>query len=547
MNDNSIDALVMFHRQRIASLLKRQEQRRRAQHFLSSVSMSANTTTISPLSASEAFFTIPELVLTVLKFLYMEDLPQACLVCRLWSALAQPLLWRHDIRLESDSQIQAFAASVTTCGAWVQSLDFRTRSNEEEFPFSHIDLTNILPHTPQLRWIDVRDRTMDKHPLMVLAPCSQLESIAFTQCEDHFLDLGPDGNRDIFSVWPQLKHLSISGTDWERQSAAAALLEKALVDTKSLHLETINLDTFPTWSPLTVHHLVRTNADYLRYLDLVNCRFILHDFFEETLVAATQLESFGLHKCLHATRRLLQFAQTHPRLKRLSLTDWVHFPTDVMTQVARACPLLESLELDNCGDTVIAARQFLAHCPHLRTLILFPLDGPNVMDLFLGEPWVCKGIEKFRIKRIDYQPSAFTSTEARDGAIKAMWRQLAAQTHMRSLLLQFTLPKYGAMVLHPDGDSARKSQHKKVRNLHDDGLYQLEALKRLKELGVIRYCVWEFADVEWMARSFPCMKRFWYHRDEVSVPQSSWLRFHRPEIWLGPSEVLSSSQRTCRT
>lgn len=533
MNDNSIDALVMFHRQRIASLLKRQEQQRRAQRSLSSVSVSTNTIAVSPLSASETFFTIPELVLAVLKFLYMKDLPQACLVCRLWSALAQPLLWRHDIRLESDSQIQAFAASVTICGAWVQSLDFSTKSHDKEgTSLTHIDLTNILPHTPQLRWIDVRGRAMDEHPLMVLASCSQLESIAFTQCEDRVLDLGADGNRDIFSAWPQLRHLSISGTDWEGQSAAAALLEKALVATKSLHLETINLDTFPSWSSWTVHHLVRSNADHLRHLDLVSCNFIPHNFFEETLVGATQLESFGLHKCLHAPEKLLRLAQTHLRLKRLSLTDWVKFPSDVVTQIARACPLLESLEFNNCGDTVIAARQFLAHCPHLRTLILFPLQGPNVMDLFLGEPWVCKGIEEFRVERIEYRPDAFTSTEARDGAIKAMWRQLAAQTHVQSLLLQFTLPKSGAKVLRPDGDNAKKSRDKKVRIQHDDGLYQLGALKRLKNLGVIGYSVWEFADVEWMARSFPWLEQFWYQRDELAVPLSSWLRTHRPEIKL---------------
>lgn len=534
--DNSIDALVMFHRQRIASLLKRQEQQRRAQHSLLSVSMSANTTTVSPLSASETFLTIPELVLTVLKFLYTKDLSQACLVCSLWSALAQPLLWRHSIRLGSDSQFQAFAASVANCGAWVQSLDFSTKSHDEEgISLSHIDLTNILSHTPQLRWIDVRDRRMDEHPLIVLAPCSQLESIAFTQCQYRVLNLGAGGSRDIFSAWPQLKHLSISGTDWEKQSAAATSLEKALMATKSLHLETINLDFFPSWSPLTVHHLVRTNADHLRHLDLATCNFIPHEFFEEILAGATQLESFGLHKCLHAPERLLRIAQTHPRLKRLSLTDWVEFPTDVVTQVARACPLLESLELDNCGDAVIAARQFLAHCPHLRTLILYPLEGPNVMNLFLSEPWVCKELVEFRVEGIEYRPDEFKSTEARDGAIKAMWRQLAAQTHMQSLLLQFTLPKSGAKVLQPDGNNANKSQDKKDRIQHEDGLYQLGALKRLKDLGVIGYSVWEFADVEWMARSFPWLELFWYHRDDMAVPQSSWLRTHRPEIELSPS------------
>ena len=211
MKDNSIDALVMFHRQRIASLLKRQEQQRRAQHSLLSVSMSANTTTVSPLSASKTFLNIPELVLTVLNFLYTKDLPQACLVCSLWSALAQPLLWRHGICLGSDSQIQAFAASVATCGAWVQSLNFNAKSHGEKgISLSYINLTNILSHTPQLRSIDVRDRIMDEHPLIALAPCSQLQSIAFTQCQDRVLDLGADGNRDMFSAWPQLKHLSIS-------------------------------------------------------------------------------------------------------------------------------------------------------------------------------------------------------------------------------------------------------------------------------------------------------------------------------------------------
>ncbi|KAK3809025.1 MAG: hypothetical protein JOS17DRAFT_540129 [Linnemannia elongata] len=536
MKDNSVDALVMFHRQRIASLLKRQEQQRRAQHTLLSKSMSASTIAVSPLSASETFLTIPELVLTVLKFLYTKDLAQACLVCSLWSALAQPLLWRHGTRLGSDFKVQAFAASVANCGAWVQSLHFSPKSHlDEGISLSHIDLTNILSHTPQLRWIDVRERIMDEHPLMALAPCSQLESIAFTQYQDRVLDLGADGSRDIFSAWPQLKHLSISGTTWERQSAAASSLEKALVATKSLHLETINLDFFPSWSPLTVHHLVRTNADHLRHLDLATCNFIPQEFFEEILAGVTQLESFGLHKCLHDPKELLRIAQTHPRLKRLSLTDWIEFPTNIVTQVARACPLLEYLELDNCGDAVIAARQFLAHCPQLRTLILFHLEGPNVMNLFLGEPWVCKGLDEFRVEGIEYRPDEFTSAATRNVAIKAMWRQLAAQTHMQSLLLQFTLPKSGAKVLHPYGDNPNKSQDKKDRIHHEEGLYQLRALKRLKDLGVLGYSVWEFADVEWMARSFPWLELFWYDRDDMAVPQSSWLRTHRPEIELSPS------------
>ncbi|KAF9139570.1 hypothetical protein BG015_001970 [Linnemannia schmuckeri] len=535
MTDNSIGALVQFHRQRIASLLKRQEQQLRAQQSLSSLASSVNTTITSPLPASETFLTIPELVLTVLKFLPTKNLPQVCLVCNLWSALAQPILWRQDIRLESDFQIQAFATSVITHGAWVQSLDFSTRKDDEEgISLTHIDLTNIIPYTPRLRSIDVRDRTMDEHPLILLAPCSQLESIAFSQCQARILEFGVDDNRDFFSAWPQLKHLRISGTDKECISSASASLEKALVSSKSLHLETLELDFFRFWCPSTIHHLVRTNAGHLRHLDIATCKFSLLEF-EKILARATQLESLGLHRCPYSVECLLRIAETHPQLKRLSLTDWFDFPIDVVTQVARACPLLEFLELEECGDMGIAARQFLAHCPRLRTLSLFPLEGPNVMNLFLGEPWVCQGLEEFRVEAIEYQPDEFPSAEARNRAIRAMWQQLAAQTRLQSLLLQFSLPKSGAKVLHPDGDFRNSPQSKKNRILLDDGLHQLGALKRLKHLGVIGYSTWDFADVEWMARSFPWLELFWYHRDDMTVPQWSWLRTHRPEIELIPN------------
>ncbi|KAF8943800.1 hypothetical protein BGZ47_005060 [Haplosporangium gracile] len=532
MTDNSIGALVQFHRARIASLLKRQEQQLRAQQSLSSSASSVHTTIASPLSASETFLTIPEVVRIVFKFLPTKDLPQVCLVCNLWSALAQPLLWRQDIRLESDSRIQVFAASVVTHGAWVQSLDFSTKKDDEQgINLTHVDLTNIIPYTPRLRSIDVRDRTMDEHPLIILAPCSQLESIAFSQCQARVLDLGVDDNRDLFSAWPQLKHLRISGTDKERISSASVSLEKALVSSSSLHLETLELDFFWFWCPSTIYHLIRTNAGHLRHLDIATCKFSLLEF-EEILAEAPQLESLGLHMCAYSTESLLRIAKTHPQLKRLSLTDWFEFPIDVVTQVARACPLLEFLELEKCGNMGIAARQFLAHCPRLRTLNLFPLEGPNVMNLFLGEPWVCQGLEEFRVEAIEYQPDEFPSTEARNRAIKAMWRQLAAQTQLQSLLLQFSLPKSGAKVLHPDGEFRNSSQDRKNRILLGDGLHQLGALKRLKHLGVVGYSMWDFADVEWMARSFPWLELFWYHRDDMTVPQSSWLRTHRPEIEL---------------
>ncbi|KAG0294794.1 hypothetical protein BGZ97_004982 [Linnemannia gamsii] len=531
-----MDDVVQFHRGRIASLLKRQQQQRRAQQAmttLSDLSLQGRTAINSHLSAPEKFLAIPELILAVLEFLPLENLPQVCLVSNLWRTLAQPLLWRQDILFEKVSQIRAFTNAVVTHGIWVQSLNFSIRNNNDEravsSPLARIDLTNILTHTPRLRSIDVRECAMDKHPLLFLAPYWQLESIGFTQSEDQFLDLGSNGNKDLFAAWPQLKHLRIWGKEDDYKHVASAALEKALLASNSLHLETIELSNFPFWMASTIHHLVFTNASYLRHLDLAHCNF-LPLVLEEILAVAMQLESLGLHYCSTSTDSLLRIAQDHPRLKSLSLSRWIELPTDVMAEVARACPSLVSLALEDCGNIAKAARQFLAHCPQLRSLHIYDLEGPYVMDLFLGAPWVCRGLEEIQIERIDYRPNEFLSAEARDGSIRAMWGQLAAQTHLHSLLLRFCLPQAGAKVLHPNGNYGNAQDKDKI--MLDDGRCQLGALKRLKRFGLQGYSVWEYTDVAWMVKSFPRLEQFRYDRNELNIPQWSWLRTHHPDIQL---------------
>lgn len=531
-----MDVLVQFHRERIASLLKRRQQQRRAQQSLatlSDLSLQERTVTNSHLSAPEKFLDIPELILVVLEFLPVEDLPQVCLVCNLWRTLAQPLLWRQDIFLENYYQIRAFTNAVVTHGVWVQSLDFSNRINNDERleggPLALIDLTNILPHTPRLRSIDVRECAMDKHPLIVLAPYPQLESIDFTQSQHQILDLGSDGSRDFFAAWPRLKHLRISGKEGDYKFEASTALEKALLVSNSLHLETMELSNFPFWMESTIHHVVSTNAGYLRHLNLTNCNFFPL-VFEEILAGAMQLEFFELDRCFISKDSLVRIAQAHPRLKSLFLSRLIELPTDAMVDVARACPSLVSLALGDCGNIAKAARQFLAHCPQLRSLHIYDLPGPNVMDLFMGAPWVCRGLEDIQIERIDYRPDEFSSAEARDKAIKAMWGQLAAQTLLHSLLLRFCLPQSGAKVLHPHG--YHDNVQVKDRIMLEDGRYQLEALRRLRRFGLQGYSMWEYADVAWMVRSFPRLERFQYHRKELTIPQWSWLRIHHPGIQL---------------
>ncbi|KAG0297855.1 hypothetical protein BGZ96_004506 [Linnemannia gamsii] len=537
MTDSSMDVLVQFHRERIASLLKRrQQQQRRAQQSkatLSDLSLQGRTVINSHLSAPEMVLAIPELILVILEFLPFENLPQVCLVCNLWRTLAQPLLWRQDIFLENYYQIRAFTDAVVTHGVWVKSLDFSTRINNDEKadggPLARIDLTNILPYTPRLRSIDVRECAMDEHPLLALAPYSQLESIDFTQTQYQILDLGSDGSRDFFAAWPQLKHLRISGKEGDYKFMASTALEKALLVSNSLHLETMELSNFPFWMESTIHHVVSTNAGYLRHLNLTNCNFFPL-VFEEVLAGATQLESLGLHCCSISQDSLVGIAQAHPRLKSLSLSQLIELPTDAMAEVARAYPSLVSLALRDCGNIAKAARQFLAHCPQLCSLHIYDLAGPNVMDIFLGAPWVCRGLEDIQIERIDYRPDEFSSAEVRDNAIKAMWGQLAAQTLLHSLLLRFCLPHSGAKILHPNG--FHDSVQEKDRIMLDDGRYQLGALKRLRRFGLQGYSMWEYADVAWMVRSFPRLERFQYDRKELTIPQWSWLRTHHPSIQL---------------
>ncbi|KAG0379129.1 hypothetical protein BGX24_001592 [Mortierella sp. AD032] len=552
MTDDSMDALRGFHRERIASLLRRQQQHLGVLQSETSLPFIATDSSNRGILADETVATrfqqIPELVLMVLEHIPLSHLPQISLVSKLWSILAQPLLWRN-IHLEDTYQVGLMTPYVTTHGLWIQSLDFRDfefratgfydsdpsigsmRSN-----LYMIDLASILPHTPRLQSIDVRDCDMDQHPLNILSSYPQLESIAFTQYPHHILDNIHKGTADIFTAWPHLKRLRISATSEKEITYALRALENAFRGSKSQHLEIIELDNFPHWLHSTFTFLVANSADHIVQLSLTNCRIFLTEF-ENAISGSSQLESLGLHDVSNSPHHLKRILEKHPRLRHLSLTGWMDLFLDKTTLLAHTCSQsLVSLDLVDCEMPADAAGQFLVQCLHLRKFRLEPLEGPAVMNLFLGESWKCLGLEEIWLDRIEYQPDEFSTTNARDGAIRAMWRQLAALTRMKVLFLKFELPN-SSKVLH------RKNLKTNMfldEIIPDDGRYRLEALTRLKRLGVVGYKIWEFMDVAWLAQSFPRLERFWYDRSELEVPQWSWLRKDRPDVALVPYQKVRS-------
>ncbi|KAG0273890.1 hypothetical protein BGZ95_010317 [Linnemannia exigua] len=552
MTDGSMDALRGFHRERMASLLRRQQKH--LDNLQSETSLIITTTGSSHdgISAMETattrFKRIPELVLMVLEYSPLSHLPQISLVSKLWSVLAQPLLWRN-IHVEDSYQVESMMLSLATHGLWIQSLDFRNfefratdfydsdpRIGSMRSNLYTIDLASILPHTPRLQSIDVRDCNMEQHPLNILSSYPQLESIAFTQYPHHILNNVHDGTADIFTAWPHLKRLCISATSENAVTYALRALENAFRGSKAQHLEIIELDNFPHWLHSTFTVLVSNSADHIVQLSLTNCRIFL-TAIENAISSSSQLESLGLHDVSNSPQHLQRILEKHPRLRHLSLTGWMDLLLDKTTLLARTgSQSLVSLNLVDCEMPADAARQFLIQCPHLRRFRLEPLEGPAVMSLFLGEPWKCQGLEEIWLDRIEYMPSEISSTRARDEAIRAMWSQLAALTRMQFLFLKFELPN-SSKVLHPKDLKTNKFL-KKHEIILDDGRNRLEALKRLKRFGVVGYRMWEFMDVAWLAQSFPKLERFWYDRSDLEVPQWSWLRKELPDVALVPYHKL---------
>ncbi|KAF9132530.1 hypothetical protein BGW39_011882 [Mortierella sp. 14UC] len=551
-----MDALRGFHHVRIASLLRRQQHLRALQSgtYVSltndgpTTSSGSGRGTPTEETATTKFLQIPELIYLVLEHIPLKALPQTCLVSKLWSVFAQPLLWRH-IHLQDSDQVDSMTPSLATNGLWIQSLDFRNFAfRGTEFYDSDpnigcmqsnlytIDLANILPHTPRLQSIDVRDCDMDRHPLNILSRYPQLESIAFTQFPHHILENVHEGTADIFAAWPHLKRLRISATYEKAITHAQRALENVFRSSKSLRLETLELDNFPHWIHSTLHLLVTNNVNHLLHLSLTKCSLVMIGL-EKALSGSARLESLGLHDCSNSPHHLQRILEKHPQLKHLSLTAWMDLLPNKTTLLARAGGRsLVSLDFVACEMPAEAARQFLNHCPHLRKLRIEPLEGPAVMNLFLGEPWKCQGLEELWLDRIDYQPNEIPNVEARDQGIKAMWRQLAALTRMRILLLKFELPD-GSRVLHPKNIKTCAFE-KKNEIVLEDGRYRLEALTRLKRFGVVGYKMWDFADVAWLAQSFPRLERFWYDRGELEVPQWSWLRKDRLDVAMVPFHKL---------
>ncbi|KAF9933355.1 hypothetical protein FBU30_005759 [Linnemannia zychae] len=212
---------------------------------------------------------------------------------------------------------------------------------------------------------------------------------------------------DIFSSWPQLAQLRISTAGG--RMVAQRPLETILLNSKSLHLETIELDNIIFWDYYTIHRLVDMNQNTLRNLSVTRCYYYLNGI-ERELSKSPLLESLQLRHCypleldededVTELEALQSILEKHPRIKHLSLGEWTKLESSTMTLFSRACPSLVSLELVECDIGSEGVRQFLIHCPHLRKLRIDLLNSPNVMELFLGEPWKCQQLEEIWIEEI---------------------------------------------------------------------------------------------------------------------------------------------------
>ncbi|KAF9092875.1 hypothetical protein BGX23_003855 [Mortierella sp. AD031] len=527
--DKPMGELREFHRERIGSLLRRQKQHCALPSGSDSADTKTDTDSSKPKreSAANIVLSTPELVAMIFEYLPTRRLVKIAFLCKLWFSTFDPIAWRHLVFRQSSTGLRRLAH----CGDWVQSIQFGTPETE----IALIDLSAILPLTPRLTSIDLINCETKEHPLTALAPYQQLESIAFKQHANQVITM--ESSTDVFAAWPRLKLLCIFSQSLLEARGAQVALERAILSSTSLHrLQTIQLCGLIHWLPSTLVHMVRTNLDHLLSFEL-NCP--LYHFKSEiatALAGSPRLESLGIHNCLPditSTSALKTMIETHPRLKCLSLTIWT-LRSVILAPLMQKCQSLVALRLERCYISYRAIRLFLMNCPHLRELRLLSLREMVSMDLFRGEPWVCRGLEELRI---DCLSNEFLTAEAKDQATQTMWGKLETLTRLRFLVLTFVVrgsPKglHLTKVGLRNKDRIKDKDKEKIKE--GKGWKRLKALEQMEQLGLMGYGAWGYADVAWLADSFPRLLEYWYEPEELETPNRAWLRKARPGLELVP-------------
>ncbi|KAG0314459.1 hypothetical protein BGZ99_008130 [Dissophora globulifera] len=518
-----MDALREFHRTRIRTRLRTR-----------TASADDADDAASPASSAVAkALAIPELVSLVANFVPPRSWPAMSQVSKSFLSAAQPLMWKTITcsRSSAFDQIHLFLhknahlvytldlTALDQGAMWELSQDLPISSYPNltslslyDCSFTAEQLTGILGKLPRLRSIDIRThqrlQLLNLHPLHILSPWQQLESIAFTQ--DSVKPPPVQRDTNIFQSWPRLRKLHIASWVLGEVQGSLLLLQD-LVLSSFVDLESLTLETVYGWGGTTLQHMIK-NSHRLCSLALMDC-----DFSGSSLASISstlsRLVSLKIHFCENISQQdLTCVIQASPYIHCLDIS-MVPLGVGISGQHAVTHLSLTLLSLTGCVLSFDILKEVVIQCRGLLRLRVETIHGPgSVSTLFEGKPWRCRNLEELVLEGMQWRSHEFKDEELRRKALIAMWSTLAGLKRLRVLTLTH--------------QSSLEIQSKAY------GWEQLVALSRLEQLCLMGDGKWRFEDVLCISENFPWLEQLRYLDTEMSTPLWAWLRRNRPDVRL---------------
>ncbi|KAF9987247.1 hypothetical protein BGZ65_004517 [Modicella reniformis] len=381
-----MDTVRIFHRQRIGAFLRGREGvsatnrnnrasgspgratllKKGGEGLLSvTIGRKNQPLILTPTSAltAEQVLSIPELTLLLLNLSPPWSWPTMCLISKSCAHVIQPRIWKvvvcntpttfariqpyfrkqaHLVQiLDLASMPQPWISDLLLELSYLQALPNIITLTLRNSKVTTVELSSLLEKLLQLREIDIRDCTLDKHPLEILSPCRKIESMAFTQDE---IPLSSEhGPESIFNSWPQLRRLNISR--WADHDTIIPTLQlEEVIRTSRLDLESLELTL----------------------LCLSDCRFS-GPVLAHMAASLVFLQSITVRHCaLVTTQDLLMVAQSCPSIRHVDLAGFT-INDEMFGLFARAASTLVSLVLTDCIFSSAGLKQVPEHCVGLMS------------------------------------------------------------------------------------------------------------------------------------------------------------------------------------
>ena len=471
---------------------------------------------------------IPELVLLVLELASSRTWPALCLLSRTCNEIVQPHIWKtiachtplafrkiqphirnnahHVETLKIDALTQPYVSNLLQELSHFQSFPNLTSLILCDSQVTLDQLSALLAKVSQLKEIDIQRCHLRKHPLEVLAPCKNIESMAFSHRN---VLLSPEFDlNNAFSHWKRLKRLSITAYQDTGIGLSARQFEQVIINKSQLDLESLELCA-PYWKTETIAGLIMRNSN-LKRLVLRNCMFS-EQGWTQVLPSLANLQSIALHNEYRRSLddRLKTF-RACPLVQHIELNGFLIY-SQQLKALAQDVTALSSLTLTKCSYTADELRHILDLCTGLERLQVHELKGyGTVVTLFKEGPWACGKLKELVFSDIVWTPYGMESGLLLKEALETMWTGLRKLTQLRVLTLRH-VHRTDAIGL---------------------GIHWFGAPSSLECLCLTGHGSWKKWDIAWIAEHLPRLDVLEYDSKEMYRAQWSWLREKRPDVQL---------------